>query len=173
VAYYTARGIENQSLYSEALQKKAAEAPAPVLPGVVADLARPRTAEVMLTARFDVIAQEFLQGRHEEIYATDPEGRYAGAISLHDIKPHLSDPAVAAYVIAEDLLRDDVPTVAPNASLAEALRVFAQHSGQTLPVVEPASRLLVGILVKNDLLLALLEGRGAVKRGSHPPWRIA
>jgi CIC family chloride channel protein len=172
VAYYTARGIENQSLYSEALEKKAAETPTPMLPGVVADLARPRTAEVTLTARFDVIAQEFLQGRHEEIYATDPEGRYAGAISLHDIKPHLSDPAVAAYVIAEDLLRDDVPTVAPTASLADALRVFAQHSGQTLPVVDSASRLMVGILVKNDLLLALLEGRGAVKRGSQPPWRI-
>ena len=27
VAYYTARGIEDQSLYSEALQKKAAEQP--------------------------------------------------------------------------------------------------------------------------------------------------
>lgn len=173
VAYYTARGIEDQSLYSESLRKKAAEAPAPMLPGVVADLARPRTAEVTRTARFDVIAQEFLQGRHEEIYATDPEGRYAGSISLHDIKPHLSDPEVAAHVIAEDLLRDDVPTVAPAASLADALRVFAQHSGQTLPVVEPASRLLVGILVKNDLLLALLEGRTAEKHGSNPPWRMS
>jgi CIC family chloride channel protein len=173
VAYYTARGIEHQSLYSEALKKKAAEAPAPMLPGVVADLARAQTLQVTLTARFDVIAQEFLQGRHEEIYATDPEGRYAGAISLHDIKPHLSDPAVAAHVIAEDLLRDDVPTVAPAATLADALRVFAQHSGQTLPVVEPAGRRLTGILVKNDLLLALLEGRTAEKHGSQPPWRIA
>jgi CIC family chloride channel protein len=174
VAYYTARGIENQSLYSEALSKKAADEPEPVLPGSVADLARPQTAVVKLTARFDVIAQEFLHSRHEEVFVTDLQNRYAGSISLHDIKPHLSDPEVAAHVIAEDLLRDDIPTVAPAATLAEALRVFAQHSGQTLPVVEPTSRLLTGILVKNDLLLALLEGRNAEKRGgSQPPWRAS
>ena len=167
IAYYTARGIENQSLYSEALQKKAAEAPETVrLAGVVADLAKPQAAPVLLTARFEEIARLFLQSRHEEIYVTTPEGGYAGAISLHDIKPYLSDAAVAAHVIAGDLLRDDVPSVAMAAPLAEALRVFAQHVGQTLPVVEAGSGRLAGILVKNDLLLALLEGRGAEKRGN-------
>lgn len=161
IAYYTARGIENQSLYSETLQKKAAEAPETVrLPGVVADLVKPQAAPVQLTARFEEIARLFLQSRHEEIYVTTPEGNYAGAISLHDIKPYLSDPAVAAHVIAGDLLRDDVPPVSMLAPLAEALRIFAQHAGQTLPVVEPDTGRLNGVLVKNDLLLALLEGRG-------------
>lgn len=161
IAYYTARGIENQSLYSEALQKKAAEAPETVrLPGVVADLAKPQAAPVQLTARFEEIARLFLQSRHEEIYVTTPEGNYAGAISLHDIKPYLSDAAVAAHVIAGDLLRDDVPAVSMAAPLAEALRSFAQHAGQTLPAVEPDTGRLAGVLVKNDLLLALLEGRG-------------
>ncbi len=172
VAYYTARGIENQSLYSEALTKKAAASPEAVhLPGVVADLAKPQTSAVRPTSRFEVIAQEFLQSREEEIYVTNTEGRYAGAISLHDIKPHLSDDAVATHVIAEDLLREDVPAVAPSASLADALRVFAMHAGQTLPVVEAGTGRLTGILVKNDLLLALLEGRGAEKRGTKPPWQ--
>ena len=173
VAYYTARGIEDNSLYSEALKKKAAAEPEAVhLPGVVADLAKAQTVRVTPTSRFEVIAQEFLQSRHEEIYVTNPEGRYAGAISLHDIKPHLSDAEVAAHVIAADLLREDVPAVEPSASLADALRVFALHAGQTLPVVEAGTGRLTGILVKNDLLLALLEGRGAEKRGgSQPPWR--
>ena len=161
IAYYTARGLESQSLYSEALQKKAAEAPETVhLAGVVADLVKPQVAPVLLTARFEEIARLFLQSRHEEIYVITPEGGYAGAISLHDIKPYLSDPAVAAHVIAGDLLRDDVPSVELPAPLAEALRVFALHAGQTLPVVEAGTGRLAGILVKNDLLLALLEGRG-------------
>ena len=162
VAYYTARGIEDQSLYSEALQKKAAEEPESIhLPGVVADLIKGQPTRVLQTARFEVIAQEFLQSRQEEIYVTTAEGRYAGAISLHDIKPYLNDSAVATHVIAGDLLRDDVPSVTLTASLAEALKIFALHAGQTLPVVEPVSGLLAGILVKNDLLLALLEGKGA------------
>ena len=172
VAYYTARGIEDQSLYSEVLKKKAAEEPEPVhLPGVVADLLKAQSTRVLQTARFEAIAGEFLQSRQEEIYVTTAEGRYAGAISLHDIKPYLNDAAVAAHVIAGDLLRDDVPSVATTATLAEALRVFALHAGQSLPVVEPASGNLAGILVKNDLLLALLEGRGAEKRGTQVPWR--
>jgi chloride channel protein, CIC family len=173
VAYYTARGIEDQSLYSEVLKKKAAEEPEPVhLPGVVADLVKAQTTRVLQTARFEVIAAEFLQSRQEEIYVTTAEGRYVGAISLHDIKPYLNDTAVAAHVIAGDLLRDDVPSVATKAPLAEALRVFALHAGQSLPVVEPATGSLAGILVKNDLLLALLEGRGAEKRGeTQVPWR--
>jgi len=172
VAYYTARGIEDQSLYSEALSKKAAEAPETVhLPGVVADLVRRQAAVVTPTARFEVLAQEFLESRREEIYVTDPDGSYAGAISLHDIKPHLNDAEVAAHVIAEDLLREDGPTVSPGASLADALRVFSQHAGQTLPVVEKIMGRFTGVLVKNDLLLALLEGKGAEKRGTIPPWR--
>lgn len=173
VAYYTARGIENQSLYSEALKKKAAEAPEPVsLPGSVADLTREQTAAVTLTARFEDVARQFLQSRHEAIYVTDADGKYAGMISLHDIKPHLNDESVATLVIAEDLRRDDVPTVEPGASLADALRLFAQYAGQTLPVVERDTGRLAGILTKNDLLLALLEGRGAEKRAnSQTPWR--
>jgi CIC family chloride channel protein len=173
VAYYTARGIESQSLYSAALKKKAAEAPEAVqLPGIVADLAKAQAAPVLLTARFEEIAQLFLHTRHEEIYVTTPEGNFAGAISLHDIKPYLSDPAVAEHVIAGDLLRDDVPPVSNRAPLAEALRIFAQHAGQTLPVVDAGTGRLAGMLVKNDLLLALLEGRGAEKRGdTQAPWR--
>ena len=175
VAYYTARGIEDQSLYSEALKKKAAEAPEVVqLPGVVADLVKPQAAPVLLTARFEEIARLFLQARQEEVYVMTAEGAYAGAISLHDIKPYLNDASIASHVIAGDLLRDDVPPVSMMAPLAEALRLFAQHAGQTLPVVEPVTGQLTGIVVKNDLLLALLEGRGAEKRGqTQAPWRAS
>lgn len=175
VAYYTARGIEDQSLYSESLKKKAAEQPELVqLPGVVADLVKPQAAPVALNARFEEIARLFLQARQEEVYVTTEDGAYAGAISLHDIKPYLSDPAIATHVIAGDLLRDDVPPVSMMAPLAEALRLFAQHAGQTLPVIEPVTGRLTGMVVKNDLLLALLEGRGAEKRGqTQAPWKAA
>src|SRR5438552_8618876 len=53
VAYYTARGIRDQSLYRESLQKTAAEQPEPVhLPGVVADLVKAQAMPVRHTARF-------------------------------------------------------------------------------------------------------------------------
>ncbi len=172
VAYYTARGIEDQSLYSAALDKTAAAEPAAAhVPVRVAELVRGPGTALPITARFEEIASRFLQSRHEEIFVTG-EGGYAGMISLHDIKPYLSDPVVA-HVIANDVLRDDVPTVAPTATLVEALKAFSQYDAQTLPVVDPADHGYLGFLEKNDLLLAMLEGKGAAtKRGStNPPWR--
>jgi CIC family chloride channel protein len=164
IAYYTARGIEHQSLYSAALKRKAAESREPLsLAGVVGDLAKPQEVRLAVTARFDEIARQFLQSRREDIYIVGDDGRFAGVISLHDIKPYLSDPVVAAHVIASDLVRDDSPVVSPLAPLAEAFRVFAQHAGQTLPVVDPVTGRLTGLLVKNDLLLALLEGRSPAR----------
>ncbi|MDB6114273.1 MAG: clcB, partial [Lacunisphaera sp.] len=54
VAYYTARGIEDQSLYSQALKQKAAEEPEPVkLPEVVSDLVKPQEIRMQPTARFE------------------------------------------------------------------------------------------------------------------------
>ena len=48
---------------------------------------------------------------------------------------------------------------------------YAKAGFQMLPAVDPENGRLAGILVKNDLLLALLESRGAEKQGSQPPWR--
>jgi CIC family chloride channel protein len=160
VAYYTAKGVQGESLYSEVLRRKQAEAPASTLPvGTVNDLMKGNPPAVLATAHFADIARMFLSVRVNNIYVTSPDGRFVGAVSLHDIKPYLGDADLASLVIASDIMRDEFPRIAPDQSLSEALGAFLGHTVERLPVVEREKNQLLGSLSKSDLLLALVEKR--------------
>jgi CIC family chloride channel protein len=159
IAYYTSKGLEGASLYSESLQRKAASAPDPGLgEGRVADLMRGEPPTVSPTARFADIARLFLKLRVNNIYVADEAGKFLGVVSLHDIKPYLAEPDLAELVIARDILREDFPRIAPEQPLTEALAGFLGIVAERLPVVE-RDGLLRGSLSKSDLLLALIEKR--------------
>ncbi|HVU24863.1 MAG TPA: ClcB-like voltage-gated chloride channel protein [Opitutus sp.] len=158
IAYFTAKGLQGESLYSEVLRHKAAEAPAPVLPtGSVADLMRRDPPMIGATARFAEIGRMFLSVRVNNLYVTGADGKFLGAVSLHDIKPYLGNADLASLVIASDIVRDDFPRIGPQQSLSDALGAFLGHSFERLPVIEQATGRLIGSLSKSDLLLALVE----------------
>jgi CIC family chloride channel protein len=159
IAYYTAKGLEDNSLYSDFLRRKAADLPAAGLPaGRVDGLMKPNPPAARLDARFNEIAETFLGVRVNNLYVTDAAGRFVGAIALHDIKPYLADAAVAEHVVARDIVLEDFPRVGPHQSLGEALAAFVGLTAERLPVVGADGRLL-GSLSKSDLLLALVEQR--------------
>ncbi len=160
IAYYTAKGVQGESLYSESLRRKTAETPAPkTLAGNARDLMKKNPPSVATTARFEEIARMFLSVRINNIYVTNPEGRFVGAVSLHDIKPYLGDADLAKLVIASDVTREDFPRIGPDASLSDALASFLGHPIERLPVIDPLTGQLIGSLSKGDLLLALVEKR--------------
>ncbi len=156
IAYYTAKGLQGASLYSDSLKRKAAAAPDPVLDeGRVADLMRPNPPVIAPAARFAEIARMFLNVRVNNLYVVE-DGKFLGVVSLHDIKPYLGEPDLAELVIARDILREDFPRIAPDQPLTEALAGFLGIVAERLPVVE-TDGLLRGSLAKSDLLLALVE----------------
>jgi CIC family chloride channel protein len=159
VAFFTARGIEGHSLYSESLQRKAAEDPRAQLQiGRVGDLTKPNPPVVPLAARFAEIARLFISVRVNNLYVNDEAGRFVGAVSLHDIKPYLADPGLAGLVIAKDIVREDFPRLAADETLSDALGKFLATDVQRLPVIDGDGRLL-GSLSKNDLMLAIVAQR--------------
>ncbi len=161
IAYYTARGFEGRSLYSESLRRKtqAAESVAPFSAETrVSDLMRGKPPIIGETARFAEIAKTFLGVRVNNLYVVDATGRFLGVVSLHDIKPYLGEPDLAELVIARDILHEDFPRVSPEQNLAQALGGFLGIVAERLPVVG-ADGLLKGSLSKSDLLLALVEKR--------------
>jgi CIC family chloride channel protein len=163
IAYYTAKGIDSSSLYSESLRRKAAAAPAPALGDQrVGDLMRANPPVLAPTARFAEIAAMFVKFRVNNLYIVDEANRFLGVVSMHDIKPYLGEPALAELVLARDIVRDDFPRVAPDQPLTEALAGFLGIVAERLPVVE-RDGVLRGSLAKNDLLLALVEQRKAPK----------
>ncbi len=160
VAYYTAKGLEGRSLYSEVLKKKAAEVSgdAGFGRGQVAELMKSKPPTLSRHAHFADIARMFLATRVNNLYVTDAQDRFLGAVSLHDIKPYLGEPELAELVIANDILREEFPRVGPESTLSEALGRFLNFEAERLPVVDPNGKLL-GSLSKGDLLLALVEMR--------------
>jgi chloride channel protein, CIC family len=157
IAYYTAKSLEGESLYSEALKRKAAAVPDPSLgEGRVVDMMRANPPVITPTARFADIARMFLSIRVNNLYVVDTEGRFLGVVSLHDIKPYLGEPDLAELVIARDILREDFPRVAPDQPITEALAGFLGIVAERLPVVE-RDGMLRGSLAKSDLLLAIVE----------------
>lgn len=159
IAYYTAKGIEEQSLYSESLKRKEAEEVEPLLPaGRVADLMKSDPPVVSLGSHFAEIAQAFLSVRVNNLYVVDDARRFIGVVSLHDIKPYLGEPELAQLVLARDIVHEDFPRLSPDQSLSDALGGFMSITAERLPIVAPSGK-LVGSLAKTDLLLALVEKR--------------
>jgi len=164
IAYYTAKGIQGAgSLYSESLRRKQGETAAPMVPvGRVQELMRTNPPVLPPTARFAEIAQMFLSVRVNNLYVCDEDGRFLGAVSLHDIKPYLAEVNLAGLVLSRDILRDDFPRIGPRQSLSDALGLFLNNPVERLPVVDPDTGGLLGSLAKTDLLLALVEKRKKV-----------
>jgi CIC family chloride channel protein len=160
IAYYTAKGLQGESLYSEALRRKAAEVPMRALPvGAVRDLMKKNPPTVAAKAHFAEIARLFLSVRVNNIYVVNAERHFVGAVSLHDIKPYLADTDLAGLVIANDIMREEFPRIGPEQSLSDALGAFLGQTIERLPVIEPSTGELIGSLSKSDLLLALVEKR--------------
>lgn len=158
IAYYLSIGIEPASIYSEALKRKGALLFDQQLSNLrVLDLMKADPPVVALTAGFNEIAQNFISHRFNYLYVVNADRRFLGVVSLHDIKPYLNEPEMADVIIAEDILREDFPTVTPNVPLTQALETFAHHDGERLPVLDEKDRTLLGRISKSDLILAIAE----------------
>lgn len=156
IAYYASVRIEKRSIYSEAMKRKGAGDYRRQLAELhVRDLMKLNPLTISRTAGFAEIGEKFITTRFNYLYVTD-NGKFVGAVSLHDIKNFLNTPELAKVVIAGDILRDPFPVIPPDASLTEALERFSHHDGERLPVVADISdQRLIGSVAKTDLILAL------------------
>ncbi len=157
-AYTAARGFSGKSIYSDALPASPPSTLPPIDTMQVRDLMRADPPRVEDNARFETIVERFVTHRHNNLYVVGPDGRFRGVIPLHEIKPFLNDPALGKLAIAQDVLREEFPTVRPDTSLRETLQRFEGFSGERLPVVD-VDRVLVGSISKSDLLLTLVGNK--------------
>lgn len=167
VSYFTARSQMGESLYAEFMRRKADQEPesrAPVIS--LSKLVRPGPPIITPEATFQEICNAFITTPINHLYVVGPEQTFIGVVSLHDIKAFLGQPDIATGVLATDIIREEFPTISPDAPLEDALAAFTQHPVERLPVVAAdGSRRLLGSLSKNDLLVALSETRKKPKAG--------
>ena len=169
IAYYLSIGIEPASIYSESLKRKGARIFDEHLSNLhILDLMKPDPPAVLITAGFEEIAQNFISHHFNYLYVVDAERHFLGVVSLHDIKPYLNEPEMADVIIAEDILREDFPTISPGVPLAQALDKFAHHDGERLPVLDETTRKLLGRVSKSDLILAIADRSKTDQTSSRP-----
>ena len=164
-AFYVARGLSPESVYSRQLRGGNAGSVTPLFLLHVRDLMKKDPLCVLANSGFGPIARTLASHTFKHLYVVDADRRFLGAIALQDLKPFLNgETDLPQVVIALDLMHDDIPVLTSDASLKESLDVFATHDGERLPVLDnQRDRHLVGSLAKTDVLLTLAHGAGGVE----------
>jgi CIC family chloride channel protein len=160
IAYYTARSIDIDSIYSESLRRKQSRCtPAEVSALRVKNLMKPPTTTVTENASFSEMARLFAAQPYRHLLVVTLENHLRGVIALRDIEEHLARKQPREWATAADLMRTDIPVVTPELELQAALEAFRRFDGERLPVVEDTrERMLIGYVSKTDVLLTLAHG---------------
>ncbi len=166
LAYYTARSLEADSIYSESLRRKQPRSTRSDISALrVADLMKPPPVVAHENTPFEEVARLFATAPYRHLPVVTLQHELRGLIALRALEQQLQKPQAGVPATAAGLMQTDLKLVTPGTSLPDALEVFGAYRGETLPVVKDLSdRILVGYLSKTDLLLALAHG---IQGGPH------
>ena len=104
----------------------------------------------------------------KRLFVTDDAGLYLGAIDA----THLPEPDADAAINAASLARDPAQFLLPGQNIQQALHEFAESEVEELPVIDPATRKLLGYLSESYTLRRYtqeLESRNATQFGLASP----
>jgi CIC family chloride channel protein len=171
-ASLVARGIHEDSIYTEALRRKRGSEglfPDTTRALAVRSVMRPDQVTVTPDVSVPVLLDRFIAARRNHMYVLDADGRFLGAVALRDIGGALREMGDPSAARARDLADPTFPVVTPEDSLDRALETFWSTEAERLPVVQDRqSRRLVGTLSRRDILgvyaLEVLHRRAPVAR---------
>ncbi|WP_427911454.1 ClcB-like voltage-gated chloride channel protein [Ramlibacter sp. MMS24-I3-19] len=153
LAYSVSRLLRPDSVYASSDHERAAADPRLA---VAADLLHTGTPSVRPGQSLEQVELALLDSRWRHVYVVDAQGRFLGAISMHDLAARLKQPHDPAMPWPADLLQADYPRLRQDMPLWGVLGVFERHAGERLPVIDVDGR-LVGHLAKTDLVLMLRD----------------
>lgn len=162
VAAIVSRSLQSESIYTLKLARRGVALNRGFEAMVMHDL---RVADVMRTHECEVlppsaplseVLRRFLRARTEAAYVVE-DGRLAGVILLHDVKSQIreSPSVVDRLILAQDVVRTDVPHLLSTDPLTRALELFQRADLHELPVVrldEGGRALFAGTLSEHDVL---------------------
>ncbi|MDE1950486.1 MAG: ClcB-like voltage-gated chloride channel protein [Burkholderiales bacterium] len=154
LAYSLSRVLQPESIYSEAA---GSAAPTPAT-AMAVDFLRSDPAVVAEGASLDQLEQAFVHFRRPHVYVLGADGRFVGAVSIHDLAPFARQQRGRGGDW-QALVRRDFPTVGDQTPVWRVLETFATHAGERLPVLDAAGKLR-GYVSKSDLVLMFRERLG-------------
>lgn len=155
-SYAVSKMTGAKSMYSSALAGNVMSAfNRPIAEVKLRDIFRKNSDTVMLNETFGKISKRFLATPDEAVFVASRTNKYLGAIFRSDILSFLKSDYVS-NVIAEDIMRTDLPKLSPETPLIDAIKTFSEISGEILPIVD-ASGKFYGTVYKSDILMGFAE----------------
>ncbi len=102
---------------------------------------------------FEKIVTTILTGKAPYFPVVNSQKKVKGIISIHDIKEHLYDRNILKdLLIAGDIAHTDVITVNPETNCQEAMSLMSTKNLEGLPVIDPKSGKIAGMIWRKDIL---------------------
>lgn len=159
ISYGMARLLKADSMYSNSLSMGPRSIFNKQLDAVqLKDISRKTPPVLRPNAKFETIASMLLKNPSQTIFVTSGRGRYLGMIVPEDVAVFAKSREIAKAVLALDVMRSDVPALPSTMNLPDALEIFSQKMApESLPLIEPSTKSLDGVVNKTDLYLVLSE----------------
>lgn len=160
IAFYTARSVHSDSIYSESLRRKQPRTTAADISALrVRDVMKPPPQTVSESAAFSKMIELFASAPYRHLPVVSAQNELRGVIALGDVERQLELGESAPEPTAADLMSTEIEMVTADTNLGEALEQFRDYGGEHLPVVNDLrQRVLVGYVSKTDLLLTVSHG---------------
>ena len=91
----------------------------------------------------------FFNTPESSFLVTDNNGQFSGIISLDEMRILLKENSLAG-LIAEDIVKKDVPVLYDTTKLDEALKLFEITDFNMLPVLDDQSNMLLGVVRQEE-----------------------
>jgi CIC family chloride channel protein len=158
LATAVSRKLSPDSLYTAVLRRRHIDLPQLPRPRWLQDtpvraLLSPDPATVPPVTPFPTVVMALLAlPPGDDLYVTDADGRYRGALILDSLKGAIPDHSILNMVLATDVMDTALAPLSADATLSVAVQRFADTPLERLPVVEPSTGVLIGTLAKRTLL---------------------
>ncbi|MEZ4386638.1 MAG: chloride channel protein [Candidatus Krumholzibacteriia bacterium] len=107
---------------------------------------------IPLDAPLNLVIQCFLESDREHFYITEPDGRLAGRISIHDVKDILHERKLNSVILAADLMTQPAGVVYRADSLEDCLLMLGVEDVTDLPVLNSREKPhLVGVVTRKAI----------------------
>jgi chloride channel protein, CIC family len=99
------------------------------------------------------VLSRLLAARRNHVYVADADGRFLGAVSLHDATRAAGEAPDASAFTAADVANRRFETTFPDEPLERVLERFNRQSCERLPALDaPRTGRLLGTVSKRDIL---------------------
>ena len=115
----------------------------------VRDIMRKNFIRFTDVTRVEQILDVFYNTPESNFFVITEDGRFVGMIRLEEMGILLGEGSFTG-LIADDVVKKDVPVLSSNAKLDEALKLFEISDYTVLPVVDHESGRLLGILKQDE-----------------------